>query len=192
MKATDPMLLHLAQMASVRPPHIFHAFHTMKEQRARFNPAAYATFTGLELRHVERIVEAFTAAKIFEPSEAKPAQSVQGARLPADFTMPEDWLLWAQTQRSWTRDVAETEAASFIDYWHAQPGQKGVKLDWQGTWRNWVRRSHTPNGTPQGPAATPERQRESIEGTIRLYRRMGRHEEAEQLERSIHKSMHRN
>lgn len=32
------------------------------------------------------------------------------------------------------------EHASFIDYWIAQPGQKGVKLNWDSTWRNWMRR----------------------------------------------------
>jgi hypothetical protein len=28
----------------------------------------------------------------------------------------------------------------FYDYWKAQPGSKGIKLDWFATWRNWVRR----------------------------------------------------
>lgn len=30
----------------------------------------------------------------------------------------------------------------FRDYWIAQPGQKGVKTDWDATWRNWVRRQN--------------------------------------------------
>ena len=29
----------------------------------------------------------------------------------------------------------------FIDYWLACPGQRGVKLDWEATWRGWMRRS---------------------------------------------------
>ncbi len=32
------------------------------------------------------------------------------------------------------------EHATFVDYWIAQPGQKGVKTDWDATWRNWMRR----------------------------------------------------
>ena len=28
----------------------------------------------------------------------------------------------------------------FVDYWGDVAGAKGVKLDWLGTWRNWVRR----------------------------------------------------
>ena len=31
------------------------------------------------------------------------------------------------------------ELAKFRDYWKAVPGQKGVKLDWDATWRNWLR-----------------------------------------------------
>ena len=34
----------------------------------------------------------------------------------------------------------EAEHKVFVDYWIAQPGQKGVKLDWDATWRNWMRR----------------------------------------------------
>lgn len=34
----------------------------------------------------------------------------------------------------------QKEHPVFIDYWIAQPGQKGVKVDWDATWRNWMRR----------------------------------------------------
>lgn len=33
------------------------------------------------------------------------------------------------------------EMAKFCDYWNAIPGQRGVKLDWGATWRNWCRRA---------------------------------------------------
>jgi hypothetical protein len=33
------------------------------------------------------------------------------------------------------------ELEKFRDYWIAQPGQRGVKTDWDATWRNWVRRA---------------------------------------------------
>ncbi|MCB7127973.1 MAG: hypothetical protein J3T61_00340 [Candidatus Brocadiales bacterium] len=29
--------------------------------------------------------------------------------------------------------------AQFSDYWIAQPGQRGIKRDWDATWRNWCR-----------------------------------------------------
>lgn len=33
------------------------------------------------------------------------------------------------------------EHSRFIDYWLGQPGQRGTKLDWDATWRNWMRRA---------------------------------------------------
>lgn len=33
------------------------------------------------------------------------------------------------------------EHRKFVDYWISQPGQRGVKLDWNATWRNWIRRA---------------------------------------------------
>ena len=35
----------------------------------------------------------------------------------------------------------EAELRKFIDHFLAAPGQKGVKLDWDATYRNWVRNS---------------------------------------------------
>ena len=31
-------------------------------------------------------------------------------------------------------------ADRFRDHWHAAPGERGRKLDWSATWRNWVRK----------------------------------------------------
>jgi hypothetical protein len=35
----------------------------------------------------------------------------------------------------------EMDLLKFRDYWAAVPGARGVKLDWEATFRNWVRRS---------------------------------------------------
>lgn len=37
----------------------------------------------------------------------------------------------------------------FKDYWVAQGGQKGAKLDWTATWRNWVRNQRQQSITTQ-------------------------------------------
>lgn len=71
-----------------------------------------------------------------EPSRNR-ERSARGARIPADCPTTDD--------RQWARqnfpaiDVAAV-AAEFRDYWAAVPGHRGVKLDWSGTWRNWLRR----------------------------------------------------
>lgn len=70
--------------------------------------------------------------------------AAHGSRLPDAWTLPDDWRTWAKSERP---DVdPDREAASFADYWHAVPGQKGRKADWQGTWRNWIRRANATRG----------------------------------------------
>lgn len=34
---------------------------------------------------------------------------------------------------------AEKLTAEFVDHWKGVPGSKGVKLDWEATWRNRMR-----------------------------------------------------
>lgn len=61
----------------------------------------------------------------------------RGSRLPADWTLPDDWRTWAQVERP---DVdAGKESEKFRDYWHAKAGKDAAKVDWSATWRNWVR-----------------------------------------------------
>lgn len=58
-----------------------------------------------------------------------------GCRLPADFSPDMDFAQNAGLSRS----QAQTESDKFRDYWNGVSGAKGVKRDWPGTWRNWVR-----------------------------------------------------
>lgn len=43
------------------------------------------------------------------------------------------------------REGLANELAKFRDYWAAQPGQRGVKLDWDATFRNWIRNTRKPS-----------------------------------------------
>ena len=60
-----------------------------------------------------------------------------GCRLPEGFS-PD---ISAAVAIGLSAEAAATEAARFVDYWHAQPGQRGIKTDWPATWRNWCRRA---------------------------------------------------
>ena len=63
----------------------------------------------------------------------------QGKRL------PEDWHPRAED------GLDNQELAKFRDYWKAVPGQKGIKLDWDATWRNWLRTAgKSPNAKTSG------------------------------------------
>ena len=61
----------------------------------------------------------------------------RGSRLANDFLIPADWILFCEQERPELN--TEKTFNQFKDYWVAQPGQKGVKLNWAATWRNWVR-----------------------------------------------------
>jgi uncharacterized protein YdaU (DUF1376 family) len=63
----------------------------------------------------------------------------RGTRLAQDWVLSKSLGEWAQSERP-DLNIRQT-AEQFKDYWIAQPGQKGVKLDWPATWRNWVRNS---------------------------------------------------
>jgi len=64
-------------------------------------------------------------------------ERTRGSRLSADFVLPTEWADWAKQERPDLdlRSVGE----QFRDYWSAKAGSGSTKLDWQATWRNWVR-----------------------------------------------------
>jgi hypothetical protein len=68
-----------------------------------------------------------------------------------------DTIEWAKANHPHVNLRAEHE--KFHNHWPAQPGQKGVKADWDRTWRNWIIRAseHT---TTRLPAASGMSRRE--------------------------------
>ena len=69
-----------------------------------------------------------------------------GKRLASDFSFPKEWEDFCQQTRPELSPVKIFD--QFKDYWIAQAGQKGVKLDWFATWRNWVRSTNAPKQNP--------------------------------------------
>ena len=96
----------------------------------------------------------------------------RAARLPAEWMLPEDWrhrAIDARERHGLPPINLDLEAEKFANYWHAQPGAKGTKLDWAATWQNWALRADGlgrggVNGAPQMDDAALERE---------LDRRMG-------------------
>lgn len=72
-------------------------------------------------------------------SKPSPKTKKNGCRLPEDWGVTSELGHWAM-QQGLSRERVLLEEEKFIDYWLAKPGQSGVKLDWNATWRNWVRR----------------------------------------------------
>jgi hypothetical protein len=69
-----------------------------------------------------------------------------GKRLASDSCLTKEWEDFCVEQRPELNPTKTFD--QFKDYWIAQAGQKGVKLDWFATWRNWVRSTHAPKQNP--------------------------------------------
>jgi hypothetical protein len=69
-----------------------------------------------------------------------------GKRLATDSCLTKEWEEFCQQTRPELNPAKTFD--QFKDYWIAQAGQKGVKLDWFATWRNWVRSTNAPKQNP--------------------------------------------
>jgi hypothetical protein len=73
-----------------------------------------------------------------QPNQKHKEEKSRASRLPEGWKpKPEPELVEAIGGQK----AAAEQFARFCDYWRSQPGAKGCKVDWQATWRNWLRRS---------------------------------------------------
>lgn len=76
----------------------------------------------------------------FQEQAAQPkttAPRKRGCRLPENWEPSEETKAWAMTERK-DLDIQRV-LDSFTDYWRAKTGSAATKLDWDATFRNWVR-----------------------------------------------------
>lgn len=90
----------------------------------------------------QSVVDATELADV-APGGAAPSVSRSvvstGVRLPKPWTLPRSWGVWAVEQGLAEAEVRQI-AEDFADHWHAAPGARGRKADWQATWRRWIRK----------------------------------------------------
>ena len=79
-----------------------------------------------------------------EPINKVERKQSRGTRLPTDWNPTEEQIAFCKEHRKELHPMVVAD--SFRDYWVAQAGSKGVKLDWDATWRNWVRNQRTVYG----------------------------------------------
>jgi hypothetical protein len=65
-------------------------------------------------------------------------------RLAMDWTLPEDWKVWAMqyaASQNMPMSAGQIErfGAKFHEHWHRRAGAKGARSDWFETFRNWFR-----------------------------------------------------
>lgn len=76
-------------------------------------------------------------------------QRSRGSRLCAEWQPSEILKAWAVKKRPDLDIPALIE--KFHDHWASVPGGKGVKLDWEATFRNFVRNEHERPGSKAAP-----------------------------------------
>lgn len=76
----------------------------------------------------------------------EPSAPKNGTRIPDDFR-PD--LEWSQSQ-GLSNSELKGEFDNFKDYWTSKSGKDGTKLDWQATWRMWIRNSLKRRGKAPG------------------------------------------
>jgi len=112
--------------------------------------------------------------------ETQTPRARKGTRLPADWS-PADLDERTATEISaWPDGAVDRELSKFRDWASAAPGAKGIKSDWDATWRNWLRKAHDEgryeNGnsrTNSGPRPSGGGARSKDGAIVALDRKMG-------------------
>lgn len=75
------------------------------------------------------------------------AKSSRGSRLPDDWQPSAELVAWVRAECPTIDHRAETE--NFRDWWHAKAGRDSTKMDWDLTYKMWMRRTRTQTAKPQ-------------------------------------------
>jgi hypothetical protein len=124
---------------------VFRLHITEKEYQAGVKPLiANDFFNVVSGVLAERLQDAIPETE--RETETKKEKKTLGKRLASDFCLTKEWEDFCVEQRPELNPTKTFD--QFKDYWIAQAGQKGVKLDWFATWRNWVRSTNAPKQNP--------------------------------------------
>ena len=99
------------------------------------------------------VTNTHTPEKQKQRADASPtAPPARGTRLKADWWPSEATEGWVMDEHPHVSFDNQLDA--FRDYWTAKPGKDGRKLDWDATFRNWIRNSR--QTARAGPTAKPK------------------------------------
>jgi len=71
--------------------------------------------------------------------EEERQSNARAHKLPADWTLPDEWRQWA-IDTGFSSEHVDMEGDIFRDYWHSK-SKDNAKTDWFKTWCNWIRKS---------------------------------------------------
>lgn len=66
----------------------------------------------------------------------------RGSRIPDEFMPTEESI--AKMRAECPNANLQAEHRKFVDYYKGKSGKDGTKLDWDATWRNWIRNARAP------------------------------------------------
>jgi hypothetical protein len=126
---------------------VFRLHITEKEYQSGVKPLIDNNFfTVVSGVLAERLQDAIPETERETEAETKKEKKTLGKRLASDLTLPIEWEQFCQQTRPELNPAKTFD--QFKDYWTSVAGQKGVKLDWFATWRNWVRNTNAPKQNP--------------------------------------------
>jgi len=126
---------------------VFRLHITEKEYQSGVKPLIDNNFfTVVSGVLAERLQDAIPETERETEAETKKDKKTLGKRLASDSCLTKEWEDFCVEQRPELNPAKTFD--QFKDYWIAQAGQKGVKLDWFATWRNWVRSTNAPKVNP--------------------------------------------
>ena len=97
------------------------------------------TLTTTSTHYVRREGELSDGRPSDSAAAATPPKEPRGNRLPEDWT-PTDCDANVRVASGQTTEWINYQLDQFRDYWRSVAGAKGRKIDWDATWRNWIRR----------------------------------------------------
>lgn len=77
----------------------------------------------------------------------------RGTRIANDWTPSKETV--EKLRQEFPHIDQKMEHRKFVDHWLAESGAKASKLDWEATYRNWIRRSAEYNPAPQQTGPSP-------------------------------------
>jgi len=108
---------------------------TLDEVLVDIAPSLPDKATGQELAVI------VTGAVVDHARKLEKDKAKRGSRLPKDWKLRRELGQWAVETLGLEPDFIRSEAGKFKDYWIAKPGKDGCKLDWDATWRVWIRKA---------------------------------------------------
>jgi len=74
-----------------------------------------------------------------EEDSLRESKKKKASRLSESWTLPDEWRAWAVKHLNGQSLDVGAEGDKFRDYWISKAGASATKINWEATWRNWVR-----------------------------------------------------